>query len=139
MGRNQELKWLAFSLYPLSFFLYSPFKHLLLASAFRKELEKKNFNELAWELATIGSLCKGRWSTEIEEMNWYGAQGKIMNSKILLKSFIFSFFLNRCILLTSYTLTYGDQNENAFTAKIITTTGSISLNLLQRIIQNIDI
>ena len=26
MGRNQELKWLAFSLYPLSFFLYSPFK-----------------------------------------------------------------------------------------------------------------
>ena len=26
MGRDQELKWLAFSLYPLSFFLYSPFK-----------------------------------------------------------------------------------------------------------------
>ena len=25
MGRNQELKWLAFCLYPLSFFLYSPF------------------------------------------------------------------------------------------------------------------
>ena len=25
MGRDQELKWLAFSLYPLSFFLYSPF------------------------------------------------------------------------------------------------------------------
>ena len=24
MGRDQELKWLAFSLYPLSFFLYSP-------------------------------------------------------------------------------------------------------------------
>ena len=27
MGRDRELKWLAFSLYPLSFFLYSPFKH----------------------------------------------------------------------------------------------------------------
>ena len=26
MGRDQELKWLAFSPYPLSFFLYSPFK-----------------------------------------------------------------------------------------------------------------
>ena len=26
MGRDQELKWLAFNLYPLSFFLYSPFK-----------------------------------------------------------------------------------------------------------------
>ena len=26
MGRDRELKWLAFSLYPLSFFLYSPFK-----------------------------------------------------------------------------------------------------------------
>ena len=26
LGRNQELMWLAFSLYPLSFFLYSPFK-----------------------------------------------------------------------------------------------------------------
>ena len=26
MGRDQELKWLAFSLYSLSFFLYSPFK-----------------------------------------------------------------------------------------------------------------
>ena len=26
MGRDQELKLLAFSLYPLSFFLYSPFK-----------------------------------------------------------------------------------------------------------------
>ena len=26
MGRDQELKWLAFSLYPLSFFLCSPFK-----------------------------------------------------------------------------------------------------------------
>ena len=25
MGRDRELKWLAFSLYPLSFFLYSPF------------------------------------------------------------------------------------------------------------------
>ena len=25
MGRNQELKWLAFSIYSLSFFLYSPF------------------------------------------------------------------------------------------------------------------
>ena len=25
MGRDQELKWLAFGLYPLSFFLYSPF------------------------------------------------------------------------------------------------------------------
>ena len=25
MGRDQELKWLAFSLYPLSFFLYCPF------------------------------------------------------------------------------------------------------------------
>ena len=28
MGRDQELKWLAFSLYPLSFFLYCPFKSL---------------------------------------------------------------------------------------------------------------
>ena len=28
MGRAQELKWLAFNLYPLSFFLYSPFKLL---------------------------------------------------------------------------------------------------------------
>ena len=26
MGRDQELKWLAFSLYPFSFFLYSPYK-----------------------------------------------------------------------------------------------------------------
>jgi len=26
MGRDQELKWLAFSLYPLLFFLYCPFK-----------------------------------------------------------------------------------------------------------------
>ena len=26
MGRDRELKWLAFSLYPISFFLYSPFK-----------------------------------------------------------------------------------------------------------------
>jgi len=26
MGHDQELKWLAFSLYPLSFFPYSPFK-----------------------------------------------------------------------------------------------------------------
>ena len=26
MGRDQDLKWLAFSLYHLSFFLYSPFK-----------------------------------------------------------------------------------------------------------------
>ena len=26
MGRDQELKWLAFSLYPISFFLYSPCK-----------------------------------------------------------------------------------------------------------------
>ena len=26
MGRDQELKWFAFSLYPLSFFLYSPLK-----------------------------------------------------------------------------------------------------------------
>ena len=26
MGRDQELKWLAYSLYPLSFFLYYPFK-----------------------------------------------------------------------------------------------------------------
>ena len=26
MGRDKKLKWLAFSLYPLSFFLYSPFK-----------------------------------------------------------------------------------------------------------------
>ena len=26
MGRDQELKWLAFRLYPLSFFLYYPFK-----------------------------------------------------------------------------------------------------------------
>ena len=28
MGRDQELKWLAFSLYPLSFFLYCPFKQI---------------------------------------------------------------------------------------------------------------
>ena len=27
MGRDQELKWLAFSLYPHSFFLYCPFNH----------------------------------------------------------------------------------------------------------------
>jgi len=26
MGRDRELKWLDFSVYPLSFFLYSPFK-----------------------------------------------------------------------------------------------------------------
>ena len=32
MGRDQELKWLAFSLYPLSFFLYSPFKPMLFGS-----------------------------------------------------------------------------------------------------------
>ena len=30
MGRDEELKLLAFSLYPLSFFLYSPFKRKLL-------------------------------------------------------------------------------------------------------------
>ena len=29
MGCDQELKLLAFSLYPLSIFLYSPFKHEL--------------------------------------------------------------------------------------------------------------
>ena len=29
MGRDQELKWLAFSLYPLSIFLYSPFNKCL--------------------------------------------------------------------------------------------------------------
>ena len=28
MGHDQELKWLAFSLYQLSFFLYSPWKRL---------------------------------------------------------------------------------------------------------------
>ena len=27
-GRDRELKWLAFSIHPLSFFLYSPFKRL---------------------------------------------------------------------------------------------------------------
>ena len=34
MGPNQELKWLALSLYPLSFFLYSPFNLFIYLSIF---------------------------------------------------------------------------------------------------------
>ena len=41
MGRDQELKWLTLSLYPLSFFLYSPFKPMLFGSL---EYQRTNIN-----------------------------------------------------------------------------------------------
>ena len=45
MGRDQELKWLTFSLYPLSFFLYSPYK-LETVKYFLNKLFRKNYLRL---------------------------------------------------------------------------------------------
>ena len=51
MGHDQELKWLAFSLHPLSFFLYSPFKkttilcmYLILLKSFTRRVKQILFH-----------------------------------------------------------------------------------------------
>ena len=46
MGRDQELKWLAFSLYPISFFLYSPFKYYFMSMIVTKFVLFLGFNIL---------------------------------------------------------------------------------------------
>ena len=55
MGHVQELKWLAFSLYPLSFFLYSPFNKdisLFFSSSDRVLREDDFFAVIGWYFAS---------------------------------------------------------------------------------------
>ena len=69
MGRDQELKWYAFSLYPLSFFLYSPFKrnrasHIYIYTRVRLKFTNCSFNFLGkspylYPLYGLGELPQG--------------------------------------------------------------------------------
>jgi len=57
MGRDQELKWLAFSLYPLSFFLYSLFKRQKIAGIKQKiaYLAAKSLMTAKYAISLFGS------------------------------------------------------------------------------------
>jgi len=64
MGRDRELKWLAFSLYPLSFFLYSPFK--------------LNYCNQLTDRGLGKTLERCRDSLEYLELDWTGITGENM-------------------------------------------------------------
>ena len=61
MGCDQELRWLAFSIYPLSIFLYSPLR--LKLAKFKQGLTNQ------WEIWLRSTILKSKWCTIYELTN----------------------------------------------------------------------
>ena len=111
MGPNQELKWLALSLYPLSFFLYSPFNsRILLLKLGRSKCTVNPFlDQREWKLETAmfrGTPCfnlktmsskggRGCYILKENKISWYARDKTIRRPVTFSFSWIFSRFLRQ--------------------------------------------